>query len=441
MNHKAIVLDDDPTGTQTVHDIYVYTDWQKQTLARAVLDGKQASYILTNSRSLPREETIRLHRRIAQDLAEVERETGRRLLIISRSDSTLRGHFPDETEALRDGLPYPVDGEVIIPFFPEGGRITRDNTHYVRMHGEYVPVHETEFARDVSFGFTHSHLGQWVEEKTGGRYRAAGCLYVPLGQDEEKTYRELMRTCGFAKVIVNAVTYQDLQTFTRAVLRAIDGGKQFLFRTAAAFPKVIAGCGDRPLLGANSIRSGKGRGTLLIVGSHVRNTSEQLAHLRQNHPQARFLEFSAQAALRHGGLDAEADRILCHVEDILAADETAVVYTSRRLLQPAGADADGALRMSTQISGALTGIVARLSVRPAYLLAKGGITSSDVAVKGLGIQRALVLGQILDGVPVWRAGEESRFPGLSYIVFPGNVGTPDSLSHIVKLLARETSGA
>ena len=33
LNKKIIVLDDDPTGVQTIHDISVYTDWSAQTIA------------------------------------------------------------------------------------------------------------------------------------------------------------------------------------------------------------------------------------------------------------------------------------------------------------------------------------------------------------------------------------------------------------------------
>ena len=76
----------------------------------------------------------------------------------------------------------------------------------------------------------------------------------------------------------------------------------------------------------------------------------------------------------------------------------------------------------------------RLEVRPRYLIAKGGITSSDLATKGLGVKRARVLGQILPGVPVWELGPETKFPGLPYVVFPGNVGGPEALQDAVQKL-------
>jgi uncharacterized protein YgbK (DUF1537 family) len=65
------------------------------------------------------------------------------------------------------------------------------------------------------------------------------------------------------------------------------------------------------------------------------------------------------------------------------------------------------------------------------LIAKGGITSSDVATQALNVSRAVVMGQLLPGVPVWQLGAESRYPGLAYVVFPGNVGRSKSLLEAV----------
>ena len=76
----------------------------------------------------------------------------------------------------------------------------------------------------------------------------------------------------------------------------------------------------------------------------------------------------------------------------------------------------------------------QLHVKPAYIIAKGGITSSDVGTKALKVKKALVMGQIQKGIPVWLTGEESKFPGMPYIIFPGNVGDKDTLRLIVEEL-------
>jgi uncharacterized protein YgbK (DUF1537 family) len=67
-------------------------------------------------------------------------------------------------------------------------------------------------------------------------------------------------------------------------------------------------------------------------------------------------------------------------------------------------------------------------------LTKGGITSSDIATEGLAVKDALVCGQIIPGVPVWKLGAESRYPGLIYVVFPGNVGDAQALVEVVNKL-------
>jgi uncharacterized protein YgbK (DUF1537 family) len=103
--------------------------------------------------------------------------------------------------------------------------------------------------------------------------------------------------------------------------------------------------------------------------------------------------------------------------------------TSRELIT--SDDPAESLRIGESISTALVELVQTLQVKPAWLIAKGGITSSDVATKALGIRRAEVLGQILPGVPVWSADAGSKFPDLPYIVFPGNVGTANSLREAV----------
>ena len=108
------------------------------------------------------------------------------------------------------------------------------------------------------------------------------------------------------------------------------------------------------------------------------------------------------------------------------------MYTSRGLVT--GATDAESLAIGRSVSEALVEVVRRLEVRPAWVIAKGGITSSDVATGALGIRRAMVLGQAIAGVPVWQAGPESRWPGLVYVVFPGNVGGPDALARMVGLL-------
>ena len=89
---------------------------------------------------------------------------------------------------------------------------------------------------------------------------------------------------------------------------------------------------------------------------------------------------------------------------------------------------------SVHISDALTSIIRLLTVKPRFIIAKGGITSSDVGTKGLLVKKALVMGQIKKGIPVWLTGAESKFPDTPYIIFPGNVGEVNTLREIVEEL-------
>ncbi|MBM4163894.1 MAG: hypothetical protein FJ222_05580 [Lentisphaerae bacterium] len=177
-----VVFDDDPTGTQTVHGVSVLTTWAVADLEK-VLRTERLFYLLTNSRALTSRESEALHRGLMRNLLAAARTAGREIEIVSRSDSTLRGHYPLETDVIREELERasrPVDAELVIPFFGEGGRVTRDDVHYVIENDRPTPVSKTEFARDSTFGYQHSNLREWIAEKTAGRIRAEDVGSVTL---------------------------------------------------------------------------------------------------------------------------------------------------------------------------------------------------------------------------------------------------------------------
>ena len=168
-------------------------------------------------------------------------------MIISRGDSTLRGHYPLETQLLADGLTKSegavVDGEIICPFFPEGGRYTMDNIHYVKEQDNLVPAGMTEFAKDKTFGYKSSDLTEYVEEKTAGKYKKEDCITISLEElnalDIQGIKAKLISAKDMAKIIVNAVSYADLKVFCAALVLAMKEGKHYMARTAAAFTKVM----------------------------------------------------------------------------------------------------------------------------------------------------------------------------------------------------------
>ena len=444
---KFIVLDDDPTGVQTVHNINVFTDWSVESLKEGLLGEEKLFFVLTNSRGLTEEQTTVLHKELAHNAILASRETGRKFVLISRSDSTLRGHFPLETQllaqVLKEKAGQETDGEVLMPFFKEGGRFTIGNIHYVKDGERLVPAAKTEFAKDKTFGYSHSYLPDYIEEKTKGEYPAEQVTCISLeelrGGQVEEIQEKLMQVSGFGKVVVNALDYEDITVFAVALYRAMKAGKTFLFRSAAGLVKVLGGISTIPLLTADKMRKHtfdklNNHGGIIVVGSHTKKTTSQLEALRSV-AGLTFLEFDSDQVLS-GTLSEEVDRVVALSEEIIKKGGTVVAYTKRKLLEVEGDTPEAALRRSVQISEGVQALVGHLSVEPAFVIAKGGITSSDVGVKALKVKKARVLGQIRPGIPVWQTGEESKFPGIPYVIFPGNVGDENTLKEAVEILLK-----
>ena len=466
---KFVVLDDDPTGVQTVHDIYVYTHWDEESIRDGFLAEEPLFYILTNSRGMTREETVRAHEEIAAVCDKVSKETGVDYCFISRSDSTLRGHYPLETEVLRreyeKNTGRRIDGEVLCFFFKEGGRYTIGDVHYVRYGDTLVPANETEVAGDRTFGYSAPSMPAYVEEKTEGAYKAETVTCISLeelrGLDYDGIEAKLLAVHDFNKVVVNAVSNDDVTVFCTALMRAIKQGKMFAFRTAAAFVKVIADNPDRPLLtreemvcSAEEVQpciageaSGEGKvvagnrletgrvqhGGVIVIGSHTAKTTAQLEKLRTREDIV-FTELDISLVRDEEAFEAEVARCLALEEKEIAAGHTVCCYTSRTLMTADTGNKEDDLRLSVRISDAVQSLVGRLTVTPSFVIAKGGITSSDVGVKALGVRKALVLGAIRPGIPVWRTDEGSRFPGVPYVIFPGNVGEDVTLLEAAEIL-------
>ena len=440
--HKIIVLDDDPTGVQTVHDVSVYTDWSYDSIKKGFEEDGKLFYILTNSRGFTVEQTTMAHLEIGETAAKVSEETGIDYVIVSRGDSTLRGHYPLETELLARAEEKhrgrAVDGEIICPYFKEGGRFTIGNVHYVKCGNELIPAGETEFAEDKTFGYHCSNLKEYVEEKTGGRYPAREVLDVSLEELRSLDYaaitNKLLALHDFGKIVVNAVDVCDLKVFCIALYDAMNQGCRFMFRTAAGFVKEFGAIRERPLLSREEmVQENCGTGGIIVVGSHTKKTTSQLEALKTVEG-IRFIEFNSDLVLDEEKFQEEISSVISQEEELIGRGVTVAVYTRRKLLSLEHDSPEEALVRSVRISDAVQSLVGRLKVRPAFVVAKGGITSSDVGTKALQVKRAAVLGQIRPGIPVWRTGPESRFPGTPYIIFPGNVGEVETLKEAVEIL-------
>ncbi len=440
---KLVVLDDDPTGTQTVYDVPVLTRWDVDFLRREMTEGCPCFYVLTNSRSLTAEAARTRSLEIARNLRQASAAAHTTFTVVSRSDSTLRGHFPLETDALSEVL-GPFDATFVIPYFEAGGRYTVHDTHYVADGDLLLPASATPFARDAAFGYRNSNLREWVQEKSAGRIPAESVASVSVSQlradsiDEQAPgvvtawLRSLPQdtTC-----IVNACHPTDMEAFALAALRAEQSGARFLYRTAADFVAARLGLAPRPLW--QPLRRGGSQrstaGGLVIVGSYVPKSSEQLQHLLDDVTR-KPVELHVDRLLDDTTRDHEIAEACTTVAASLQAGLTTVVFTSREVMT--GDSAAASLRIGERVSAALVEIVRQLPVRPRFLVAKGGITSSDIATEALQVERAIVAGQILPGVPVWYLGPEAKYPQMPYLVFPGNVGDAQALQEAVKILSQ-----
>jgi uncharacterized protein YgbK (DUF1537 family) len=435
---KVIVLDDDPTGSQTVHGCLLLTRWDPDTLRAALMDAAPLFFVLTNTRGMDATQAADVTRTVSRNLKTVLDELGRagtriNPILVSRSDSTLRGHYPVETDVISGEL-GPFDAHFLVPAFFEGGRITRNSVHYLMVDGKPVPVHTTEFARDSVFGYTHSYLPDYVEEKTHGAIKAAAVQRFLLADVRGDCLERLLQLHANTCCVVDAERQSDLDNFCRQLHAAAAQGKRFLFRSAASLLTSLANLGPQPVAAADMrqyVRAGQPGA--VIVGSHVKKTTQQLEQLLKQ-PGVLAMEVDVDRIDREGPkLLAE---MLATARDAHAAGTTPVIYTSRT--EKTFADQKTRLDFGGRVSAFLMQVVRGLPPTLGFLISKGGITSNDVLSSGLGLTTARVLGQILAGCSVVRCPQDHpRYPEMPVVIFPGNVGDENGLATVYRRLSSQ----
>lgn len=438
---KIIVLDDDPTGSQTVHSCLLLTRWDVETLKQGLLDAAPLFFVLTNTRGMDAPAAADITREVCINLKQAIAELasdGKAInpLVVSRSDSTLRGHYPVETDVIAEEL-GPFDAHFMVPAFFEGGRFTKDSIHYLMVDGEPVPVHETEFANDSVFGYTHSYLPDYVEEKTGGRIQSGEVERFLLNDVRGDSLERLMALTGNTCCAVDAEKQADLDNFCSQLMTAAGQGKRFLFRSAASLLTALAKLPPQPIMAEDMneyVRDGKAGA--VIVGSHVKKTTQQLEALLKM-PSAAGIEIDVDQ-IREGSSELLAS-ILSSVASLHAQGQTVVIYTSR--VERTFASQQERLDFGMAVSEFLMDIVRNLPSTLGFLISKGGITSNDVLSKGLELQASRVVGQILPGCSVVRCPDShKRYPNMPVVIFPGNVGDQNSLANAYKVLALQDIG-
>ncbi|GAB1538510.1 four-carbon acid sugar kinase family protein [Scytonema sp. NUACC21] len=438
---KIIVLDDDPTGSQTVHSCLLLMRWDVDTLRLGLQDDSPIFFVLTNTRALPPDKAASVTKEVCRNLKQaIEAEGIHDFLVVSRSDSTLRGHYPIETDAIAQEL-GPFDAHFLVPAFFEGGRITRDSVHYLIIDGVPTPVHETEFARDSVFGYHHSYLPKYVEEKTQGRISADSVERFLLADIRTGSWERLKKLNNNQCAVVDGETQADLNSFAQDVLAAASEGKRFLFRSAASILTALAALPPQPIAAENMaqyVRGGKPGA--VIVGSHVRKTTEQLKMLLQEEGTTgievdvkQLVEKSPNESITLTLLT----EVLESVRTVHDAGKTPVIYTSRTELS--FQDVETRLQFGIKVSGLLMDIVRGLPSDIGFLISKGGITSNDVLSTGLALTSARLLGQILAGCSMVKTpSNHPQFPNLPVVLFPGNVGDAHALATVYQRLSKMT---
>ena len=437
---KIIVLDDDPTGSQTVHSCLLLTRWDEETLRLGLRDESPIFFILTNTRSLTPEKAASVTREVCQNLKRaIAIEEIEDFLIVSRSDSTLRGHYPIETDAIAEEL-GPFDAHFLIPAFFEGGRITRNSVHYLMVNSVPTPVHETEYAKDSVFGYSHSYLPDYVEEKTKGRIHADTVDRILLADIRYGSLDRLMEMTDNQCAVVDGESQADLDSFAKHILDVVSQGKKFLFRSGASILTSLADLGPQPIAAdemAKYVRDGKPGA--VIVGSYVKKTTDQLERLLEE-PDTVSIEIDVSHLLEDSPeyRTQILNEILEKVRTAHADGKTPVIYTSRKELQFDNVELR--LKFGAAVSALLMDVVGGMPADIGFLISKGGITSNDVLSTAFSLKSVRQIGQIIAGCSVVKLEEDHPlFPNLPVVLFPGNVGDSNALATVYKRLSKQSS--
>ena len=275
---RFVVLDDDPTGVQTLAGVRVLLAWDAARIRHALAE-RRGVHLITNTRALPAERVQPL----IEDAARTAREAVADVHLVLRGDSTLRGHLREEYLGVRDATFAPVWPVLLLaPALPSAGRITLGGVHLFQRDGVRVPLHDTEYSRDGVFAYRSARLLQWAEERSSGLFRASAGIELDLealrSEGAAAVARALAELAASAEPVVlapDAETVADLELVAEGYVRACENGVGALVRCAPTLAGVLAGTTATAEV---SFPAG-GRGVLLVCGSYVPLATRQLARL------------------------------------------------------------------------------------------------------------------------------------------------------------------
>ncbi|MBO8207183.1 hypothetical protein HA149_08950 [Prochlorococcus marinus XMU1406] len=440
---KFVVIDDDPTGSQTVHDCLLLLKWDVSTLVKGFESKSNLFFILANTRSLSENDAKLTIEEICKNLKTViaSQAYGEKIIFISRGDSTLRGHNFLEPSALNNCL-GPFDATFHIPAFIEGKRFTINGSHFV----DKTPINKTIYARDKIFGYETSNVKNLLLQNSKSQLNIEDIQNLLLSDieilnDEENNivFKTLKNLKNNKHVIVDVENYSQLKKFS-LVIKKLTKQKKFLFRTAASFissisdkksvPKFQTFCSHLRLRNnGKSYLPG-----LIIVGSYVELSTIQLKNLLEI-SNCKPIELDVFEFFKITSSENNQNRInnfknsfLKEIRFSFEIGKTPVLFTSRKFMS---LDYSEQFNFYHSLASFISELVAELKYEIGYLISKGGITTNVILSNGLNADYVYLEGQILTGISVvtynLKNGEK-----LPIVTHPGNIGTKDSLVNIWK---------
>ena len=447
---KFVVIDDDPTGSQTVQDCLLLLKWDCSTLIKGFQSKSNLFFILANTRSLSENDAKLVIEEICKNLETVIASEAyeEEIIFISRGDSTLRGHNFLEPSTINSCL-GPFDATFHIPAFIEGKRLTINGSHFV----DNKPIGQTIFARDKNFGFETSNVKNLLFEKSKSQINFEDIQNLLLSDieilnDEENNivFKKLKNLKNNKHVIVDAENYSQLKKFS-LIIKKLTKQRKFLFRTAASFISSISekkSVSQAETFFSNLRIKDKDKiflPGLIIVGSYVELSTIQLENLLEisncNPIELDVFEFFKINSFEnnHKQRNLFKNKFLKEIRFSFEKGKTPVLFTSRKFMS---LDYSEQFNFYNSLASFIAELVADLKYEIGYLISKGGITTNLILSNGLNADYVYLEGQILTGISVvtcnLKNGEK-----LPIVTHPGNIGTKDSLVNIWKVFENKNN--
>ncbi|MBK16454.1 MAG: hypothetical protein CMK49_00325 [Prochlorococcus sp. SP3034] len=443
---KIIVFDDDPTGSQTVHDCLLLLRWDYKTLLRGLRSSSKLLFILCDTRALSEADASKRLREICIALTEVINNEGYLMedfVFISRGDSTLRGHNFLEPYIINQKL-GPFDATFHIPAFIEGNRVTKNGRHYVNN----MPAHKTIFAKDKIFGYQTNILKNLLYEKNTSKLQIHDIenfnlsdLEVLSINEENEAYIKIKNLKNNQQIIVDALNYSHLDRFC-LVINKLKSKKKFLFRTAASFISAFSKIGDNPKndiyyshLRRKNNHNKYMRG-LVVFGSYVELSSIQLINLLQISSckpiEIKVNHFYQIDKDKESQIQLLKKQLVNQIRECIKKEFTPVLFTSRKVISFKSQDQEFAFNRSLSLF--IAQIINELKFEIGYLISKGGITSNTILSEGFKVDYAYLEGQIMTGISLLSVNLTKINKCIPVVTFPGNLGDKHTMQKIWRIL-------